>query len=62
MTNDLLEIRKELDGHLDAVLAEVAAGNGAKALSHVVEAKEIMHRIYYVVWHTHHTSGVVNDK
>lgn len=31
--------------------------SGDKAIYHLVEARELLNKLYYQVWHKHHTSG-----
>lgn len=38
----------------------MTSSNGDRAIYHLVEARELLQRLYYNVWHKHHTSGTLS--
>ena len=59
MTNGLYQMKHLIIEQIDTAIAKVEQEKSEVAIAHIVEAKELLHKLYYTIWHHHHTSGVV---
>lgn len=52
---DLESLKISIEEHLNrAMLAD-----STRSMQHAYEAKELIQRFYYAIWHKHHTSGTI---
>lgn len=53
---DIESLKLSIEEHLNRA---VLATDSTKAMQSAYEAKELVQRFYYAIWHSHYTSGVV---